>query len=1260
MDKRRHPRESAAHPVKLTAAGGQRYEGTIRNFSAGGLLVELTDPPPVLPPALDVFVGHDMPIVGARVVRRMDDCVALAFDRVQLGLAAKLRPRTPDGHPAAPRDRVRTHDPELSRRLVEACEQFVVVRTDAFLEHAKDRLIDAADTAGSNVRQAQYFEAFTILRRRQSAIETGLGERIVQRGIALVPAREGPPVGDDAEDELALVDETEFDIWLIESDIASNAESTLHAELQALHMQLGSLLHESVDARTSPFGPRALATHCSDVLIALALDPLARKFALRSFGEVVLREAAPFYRALSEQLTEAGFTYQEPRRVRRPVNRESAPPNAPQPVEQTEPVAAQVAVDAPTEAGDAKEPPPTPARWTWAEPTRPAGALLDMQRLLRRPRRGVARQAPLAVEPDRDEPGLDPAMLQTLLEELQVRSQRSRNLSLEKRMRHALDELGAEQEHAPALSEAQGEALFLADELLTSMTSDLIATDQGKNWIRELEVPLLKLLLEDEDIVGERDHPVRRLLDRLGQAHWRADSDVARERMMVEEVDRVVNALVRGGRLTRERLEEAADTIDRLVRRARQRAESNTRRVLEACRGQERLRRARGEVDDWLASRFGDREVSEVLAELLDSGYKDLLAVEALRSDTGRGEDGTRETFAVVEQLDSRLAEDRPFDPAQDEQLLGLVRERLEMTGTDPTAQQDLIDRLRAHLTGEAPARARRLEFGIVPADAERPIEGDEPKRDPDTIDERLWLGQAKLLDVGDWMIFPDENGKGRPLKLAWINASRERYVFVDRDGHKALELNQTELASRIGAGEAALGVDGERSLTDRSWQAIVERLQQELAHHATHDGTSGLLNRREFERRVRLRISESKLARTTHGLVLIDLDQFRLINSSAGHDAGDQMLHETGATIQQLLAGQSAEVARTGSDEFAVLLPRAEKDAIALAAEQIRVAIKDFRLDWKGRHIGTTASLGWVLVDRDAEGFSALFNQLEIACRSARETGDSVRAFVGSDEKLARKDRALLRVRQLEEALLRGRLVLLAHRIHPLEAWHEEGAHYEVLARIRTADGEVISPQEFVTAAEAYGRVHLLDRAVLDNALEALANSPVGQDVECLAVNISGLTFGRAGFIEHVIAALERNDLEPHRLCLEITESAAMSDLARCADVVRELKALGCRFSLDDFGTGLSSFSYLKHLPVDYLKIDGSFVRNVHEDEDDRGLVRSMHEIAHLLGKRTIAEYVESPAIIDVLKGIGIDYGQGHALEKPRPLLDVLQLPGF
>lgn len=528
------------------------------------------------------------------------------------------------------------------------------------------------------------------------------------------------------------------------------------------------------------------------------------------------------------------------------------------------------------------------------------------------------------------------------------------------------------------------------------------------------------------------------------------------------------------------------------------------------------------------------------------------------------------------------------------------------------------------------------------------------PPAEPADPEENLWLGRAKLLDVGSWMLYPDESGRVRPLKLAWVSEDRDRYVFVGRDGQKALEIQPKELADKLKTEEVDVADHKDEPLMDRSWQSVVQRMHDQIAHQATHDELTGLLNRKEFERRLKLKVSESKLIESHHVVLLADVDQFRVINATAGHEAGDRLLQNLAEVLREVLP-EPSEIARVGPDDFAMLIPRCDSAAGHELANRVREAVRKHNTGWLTRRLNVTISIGVAGVSRDSGTVGEVLNRLEVACGAAKEEGDRIRSFEVEDTDLSRRDEALYRVSELESALDEDRLDLVGQLIQPLCAPPADGAFYEVLARIRNEQGKLIKPDDFVPAAEAYGRIHLLDERVIDQTLSALADAGRPKAIGKLSINLSGRTFGRPRFVDHLRQRLGHYAIPASSICLEITESAAMSDLSRCADLLRELRYLGFSISLDDFGTGLSSFSYLKHLPVDYLKIDGSFIREIERSKSDYGLVKSMHQTARLLDKRTVAEYAESKDIISTLEEIGIDYIQGFAVEEPRPLADIL-----
>ena len=432
--------------------------------------------------------------------------------------------------------------------------------------------------------------------------------------------------------------------------------------------------------------------------------------------------------------------------------------------------------------------------------------------------------------------------------------------------------------------------------------------------------------------------------------------------------------------------------------------------------------------------------------------------------------------------------------------------------------------------------------------------------------------------------------------------------------------------------------------------------LSNQLAYHARHDALTGLINRREFENRIREALEEARIQEKTFWLAFIDLDQFKIVNDTAGHLAGDELLKRVAEQLR-LLIRDTDLVARMGGDEFAVLLRRCDEDGARVMLDRIRHAVENLGFTWDDKQFSISVSIGLVPLNGDSGNLYELFSLADSACYLAKETGrNRVYACHAGDLAISRRAGEMRWVQRINEALAEDRFVLYYQPI--VSVAPREGIHFgEILLRLEDRNGRLVPPGAFIPAAERYNLMPRIDRWVLRNVVAELGRNGWarnGKDI-CFSINLSGQSIGDRGFIEEVIALLEGNPgLAPH-LCFEITETAAVSHLAHAAHFIRRIREHGCRLALDDFGSGLSSFGYLKNLPVDLLKIDGSFVREIPREPLDRTLVESINQIGHALGMETVAEFVQNQQVLDELVAMGVDFGQGYALARPRPLASQL-----
>lgn len=428
--------------------------------------------------------------------------------------------------------------------------------------------------------------------------------------------------------------------------------------------------------------------------------------------------------------------------------------------------------------------------------------------------------------------------------------------------------------------------------------------------------------------------------------------------------------------------------------------------------------------------------------------------------------------------------------------------------------------------------------------------------------------------------------------------------------------------------------------------------LSQQLRFQAAHDTLTGLVNRREFENRLERAAKSAENARGEHAVCYLDLDQFKIINDTCGHVAGDELLKRLGRVLAQQVRKQDT-LARLGGDEFGVLLENCSMHVAERVANALRRTIEDFRFVWEKQVFNIGVSIGVVPIQGAGQTVSSILSAADAACYAAKDRGrNRIHIYHEGDVELARRHGEMRWVTRIQAALDENRFELARQPIVALSAGAGEDAHYELLLRMRDEDGNIVLPDAFLPAAERYNLSVKLDRWVVREAFRLLTQKPDHlEQLYLCSINLSGVSLADEDFLIFVATEFASTGLPPGKVCFEITETAAIANLSGAMRFIEVLRRIGCRFALDDFGSGLSSFAYLKSLPVDFLKIDGVFVKDIVEDPIDRELVRSINEIGHVMGKRTIAEFVENREILAALGEIGVDYAQGFELGKPTLL---------
>ncbi|MEJ2591147.1 MAG: EAL domain-containing protein [Candidatus Thiodiazotropha sp.] len=464
---------------------------------------------------------------------------------------------------------------------------------------------------------------------------------------------------------------------------------------------------------------------------------------------------------------------------------------------------------------------------------------------------------------------------------------------------------------------------------------------------------------------------------------------------------------------------------------------------------------------------------------------------------------------------------------------------------------------------------------------------------------------------------------------------------------HRVVQLSISEITNHTG--DVVGNVLVVRDITD------AHRLTHRISWQATHDALTGLINRLEFENRLRASLDRSHSDRAGHVLMYLDLDQFKVVNDTCGHVAGDELLKQIADLLNQT-ARRNDTVARLGGDEFAILLEYCPVEQALALAEEIRNAIRDFRFTWDDKPFALGVSIGVVCFDASFTALTQVLSAADSACYAAKDAGrNRVHLYAEDDQAIEQRFGEMQWVSRIRKALDAGEFTLFGQRIIPLNDHLVEDNHIEVLVRMQAEDGDLILPGAFIPAAERYGLMIDLDRMVIEKTLTWLQES---QYTGLVSINLSTQSMTDPHFLDEVFSMLCNTLTHPGQLLFEVTETAAITHLQKAQSFIERIRQLGCRFALDDFGSGMSSLGYLKHLPVDHLKIDGSFIRDIVDDPVNYAMVKAIQEVATTMQIKTVAEYVENDEILEQLRLIGIDYGQGHGIERPKPLTAFLTRP--
>lgn len=1155
-------------------------------------------------------------------------------------------------------DRSRLKPPsERVQFVLHQCARAVVQHIEPLMAVCLDRMIESlkksAQQASSDQLANEMLDASGQIQARQRAIWHQMSLCLES---PLKPERQGAPGS-----ELSLVDKSEFEDWLTLKVMVTKADTLYRGDLLQLRMRLNKLGVSNATGHQNPLGPALVCEAFHSGLQHLKTSRDVEKVCLKVFEQAVLQELEPLYQELNQILIRHGIlpdldlSRYLSDRTPRPESPKPVPP-PPQPEASVpEP---KIASSREIEPGDAKAKPGRSTPDSFRNFSQSAQtAFATVRNLLAT--LSASRDEGSALKPvdfPSDARPLSAGEFQRELQSLQQVQAESVDASTQEPLRERVfDRVKAAGD--VGLNEEQQEAVDVVDQFFRSVVDSPRLSDSARQQLRRLEVPVLKVVLRDRRFFDDLQSPVRGVMNRLAQLGVKGGRiNPVIQRRIDDMIQRVMTEFEQDTRV----FEGVQGDLDNLIERQNLVYRRNVERVTAAAEGAQKVSDAKKAVNDLLDERLGGRRVPQAVVSLLNGGWRDLLSLTWIRQ--GPESQLWQDYLSVIDSL-LAYGED-PESTINLPELLRVIQDGLASISSNHMPSAQIRDELKAFLVKRDPANTDWVDVPKteMPAKPKAEAASDRQKRSL-----QRWIARAQRLRTGDWLRNQENPKDPYYVRLVWIAREFSRFVFVNHQGMRVVELELESLAQQLQKGILIPDSQYERPLVDESIDRMVKQVYDQLSWVSTHDELTGLLARREFERVLEQHLT--RLEGEALSLVKIDLRQFRLLNDTAGYKAGDDTLARVAECLRQHMEPERP-LSRLDGNEFAFLCTNegtgdnvsesaaenASKSAQQRARDIVR-AIEALELEFEGQRYKISACAGIAPVLPALVTADRWLRAADDACKQAKKLGNGrISTYELDSQVQAQQEQIAAKVASLDD-LDEDQVLLRSQKMIPLHQETRMGTQYEILISMYDDAGNLITAAEFVRMAERYNRMQAVDRWVVGRMLDAMRDASSGADkLEGVCINLSGYSLNDESLLEFIYEKLSEKDAPIERLWFEITEAAAIHNLQEVADFMAEMKELGCRFCLGNFGSGPTSYQYMRTLPVDLIKLDGAFTRHVTNSETDRAMVRSMVDMAHYTGREVIAGQVEDRQTLDILRSLGVDYAQGYVIEKPQLLNNILR----
>lgn len=1271
FEKRRYARHSAKVEAVMAIGESTPIQCVILDFCEQGLFLQLKQPTSVgLKKGKNVKIYFSSQTgtekeyfqIDAQIARTADDGIGVVFENISDSMFNALKESTNVGSIAgffkSPKYYLTSSNHELFKNAFnDLLNEKLPELMNEFFNDAEDELDKKPEYAENFKDVAAQANLIAYFRMNKTPLNAGFCQAVIADLAFTGEKNELKPASSKAVNDLTLIEKEAFEDTLNFSTLIRKVNTLFKTQLYQLELKLSYVTCFPRYLIRNPIDPERLCECFRNRIASVEDSNAVKKTLYRAFQTTLTEQLPALYKAFDELLVEHGAPSEIARDI---VWKKNFPPSAKQGV------ADAFASGQPLPSFDSDEyyyPDPSDLKTSIAPPARTTVQRPPLSQTANKLFNLLNQN--LAYSQDVNNDFIPPSRTQSVdsysgaeysPEELLAalsKLQSSKNADLSQidtsaLLQAQLNEIATSSGYfgGKSFSPEDKTKLDVYDELFQALLSELVLSPSIKSYLESIKVPLMALTLQDPNFLDTNAHPARNLLNQLFSLESAVNQNKIVKNTQVKQIlDQLVSKISQNSINNPDIFAKANEELKEISVPIVRSRETNIRRIVEIYEGKQKLEKARLAVQNEIDNRIAGKSIPAIINTLLDSGWQHLLVMAELNQDST----GLKKYFDVIDELVTWYDHLETL-PKEQFGMIGMELEFIDNTlgsvSTNAFVHNKIMEELTATLIGLGTPPVKQP---LTRVKVDRKI-----KEAPQENVSDRWCLEVDQFETGDWFTFSLENEAFEPLKLIWIGETPEIYVFVNQDGHKKQELTKAELAELLQSGVVTQIENLDEPLMDRATTTMLQQMQEKLIHSVSHDPVTNLPNRKRFITLLKEQVAHYNT--TQHVLGFLEIEDFRIITNVCGIGGGDQLLSQVAQQIS-LTLDNSGFVSRLGDKTFGFLLTNCVAEKGYETAKIIRDHINKANFVWNDKSYTISVTIGLVPILENTRNVDELLQKADTANISAKRSGHNhIRVYEENDETLKTQTDIHEWAGRIDRIFSEKRLFARCQMISPIHPEKNSHSHYEILLGVRDESGNIIPPDNFIPAVERCQRMPEIDRWVVENVFEWIVqNRESFEKIGGFAINLSGQSLNSEEFLNFLKNRLAIQDIPPEKITFEVTETVAAGSLVFTKRFIKEIKQFGCKFSLDDFGTGYSSYSYLKSLDVDYLKIDGAFIKDIVNSPTDVVMVNSMNEIAHSLELETIAEYVENMNIHAILKEIGVDYAQGWGIQKPMPLADLL-----